>query len=142
LALAGCADAPPGTETARKPPASPSLASDSNPLCHARMLAAGRIRSGDNIPVSMRVVNTGRWCFSGMSWSGDTANGTSLVNPPSHGQVRLLIRNDTFLYGYRPSPGYVGSDDFLIAMPSEVGLSTNLAVTVSVRPQVTTAPGG
>jgi len=135
--LAGCATPVPDSSSAtdasaaKAMAASPSMASDQNPLCHAYM-HAGRIRPGDNLPVAMEVKNTGRWCFNGFGWSGDTVEGSSIAAKPDHGEVRLIVRGNSLLYGYRPGPGFSGHDSFLIEVPSGIGESVNLAISGQV----------
>ncbi len=82
----------------------------------------------------MAVRNTGKWCFSGFGFSGVSAQGSRVVDRPSHGDLRLLVRDRGIVFGYRPAPGYAGSDSFLITLPSGTGYEFNLAVTVHVKP--------
>ncbi len=92
------------------------------------------IRPGDNVPIHMAVRNAGKWCFSGMRFSGTSTQGSRLVDNAAHGEVRLLVRDEGLIFGYRPAPAYAGPDSFLITMPSGTGYDFNLAVTVAVAP--------
>jgi hypothetical protein len=60
--------------------------------------------------------------------------GSDLVNHPSHGDTILRIDQNVVEFGYLPRPGYAGSDAFLIGLPTDSGVESNLAVTVRVVP--------
>lgn len=126
--LAACAttpSAPPGQAAKADPPPDPNCVVQSH---------GHSFRPGDNVPIHMAVRNTGRWCFGGFGFSGVSPQGSRVVDSPAHGEVRLLVREDRILFGFRAHAGYAGSDSFLITMPSGLGDEINLAVTVVVAP--------
>ncbi len=135
LLLAGCTTHSATEEGDSKPgvwSGNTAEANAANPNCRMVNRANGLLRPGTNVPLHMVLVNTGAWCFSGFGLSGVDTSGSTLVNHPSAGEVRVLPERGGVAFGYRPKPGFAGSDDFLIAMPTGFGYEINLAVSVTV----------
>jgi hypothetical protein len=126
LGLAGCQSTPDGA---------PKQAIADNPACHGVMHAVGFLRPGAIIPVSLHVQNNGKRCWWAAGFSGLSLDGLSLQSRPSHGDAIARGGQGTALIGYRPQPGYAGSDNFVVEFPTDyAGASISLSMDVTVVP--------
>ena len=137
LLLAGCdkeAPTPSASGTAASQPADPTVAAEGNYICHMAPFGRNRSRAGDDIPMRMYVVNRDAWCFSGFAFiSGGTAP-AEVYSKPSHGDLRTFLQPGGLTFGYRPKPGFSGSDSFTILVPTGfLGIDSHLKVAVEVQ---------
>lgn len=137
LLLAGCAGQG-GGAGGGKPVAwngDKTVANDANPFCQVADQGLMHVRPGDNVPLSMTVTNSGRWCFSGFGFSGVNAAGSTVYAQPANGEVRLLMQPNAVVFGYRPKPGFAGGDRFSVLMQSGIyGIESHIVVSVAVKP--------
>ena len=78
------------------------------------------LRPGEDIQTVFRVKPNSQWCYDGIRVGGTTTEGQRIVTPPSHGTLRLVHQPGAVAFGYRPTPGFSGSDHFRISLPSEI----------------------
>lgn len=127
--LTGCAKpAPPAPQQVAGSAPQP----DKPSMCGGKLLNS-RIRPGEDALFVFTVMTNSQWCFDGVTRSGDSTEGQRIIDPPSHGQVRLVRQPGAIVFGYRPAPGFVGTDRFRIAVPTEIE-TTYLAATATVTP--------
>jgi hypothetical protein len=93
-------------------------------------------RADTSWPVTYTVKNANRWCFKGVTLSGPWGSGSSanLTEPPTHGEVRIITRAQGIFMGYRPAPGYTGSDRFVVSLWGAGGFRIAYTASVIVLP--------
>jgi hypothetical protein len=109
--------------------------------CESSMTASsGGGNGGVNYSPTATIVmkNDGGWCWFDRNHhvmdNVPVIPNRSLTVAPQHGQVILDVsdyRSKTSRYAYLPHPGFVGTDQFTVAL-SEVGRSFDIPVTVTV----------
>ena len=72
-------------------------------------------------------------CADFYEWSDGTAEGSTVVTPPSHGKVDIITGSNRVVFVYQPDRGFTGADRFRISTPSTPE-ATRVAVTVTVEP--------
>ncbi len=127
LALGACATPEPAkpTTTAAADPTKPAT-------CGVRVLN-GRIRPGEDMQLLLSVKPNSQWCFDGISLSNTQTEGQAIATAPSHGELRLVHQPGAVVFGYRPAPGFTGSDRFRISIPGTIE-SFYIAGNVTVGP--------
>lgn len=130
LVLACCAGPPVAGPTVQTVAAAPAAAGPK--LCGFRALGHS-LRSGQDLPFIFTVKAGSQWCFDGFEVGGLSTAGQSIEQAPSHGQLRLVPRPGAVIVGYRPKPGYIGSDHFRIGVPSQIE-TAYFAGSVTVEP--------
>lgn len=91
--------------------------------------------AGDYFPPGGTITmdNDGGWCGPQFFQTFHTlkfAPAASVRTPPSHGQVRLARLADRLVVAYRPTPGFTGTDQFVVHTNGPIPHDIPLSVTV------------
>ncbi len=139
LALASCAAPPPASAppttsppTAAAGAAGTATAAAKPNSCAIRLLN-GRIRPGEDMQVVFTVRPDSQWCFDGIGLGNTITEGQAIATPPAHGELRLVRQPGAVVFGYRPAPGFTGTDRFRISVPAQIA-TIYLAGNVTVGP--------
>lgn len=92
-------------------------------------------RSGGTAEGSIVMSNDGNWCWGIMTaihFRTPTAPLYAIVTPPQNGEILTTRLNETTRLGYRPNPGFVGTDRFTVR---DTPINFDRTFTVTVEPK-------